>query len=160
MSGAVDRSSTVGVHIIHLIQGTHSSKKKKAAKLKRAMQAVKKAERRQAGSVSESFAAMQLLHDPQVCIVFASKAFSDRILKSECCVASAPPQRASAVALPIVSVSKCLKPSTIRASILTIIVARQTFAKRLSSRLQKANERLEAEVAMTAVISRDTRSLH
>lgn len=49
-----------------LPQGTNSSKKKKAAKLKRAMQAVKKAERRQAGSVSESFAAMQLLHDPQV----------------------------------------------------------------------------------------------
>lgn len=49
------------------MQGTNSSKKKKAAKVKRAMQAVKKAERRQAGSVSESFAAMQLLHDPQVC---------------------------------------------------------------------------------------------
>jgi hypothetical protein len=48
------------------LQGTNSSKKKKAAKVKRAMQAVKKAERRQAGSVSESFAAMQLLHDPQV----------------------------------------------------------------------------------------------
>jgi hypothetical protein len=53
-------------------QGTNSSKKKKGHKLKRAMQAVKKAERRQAGSVSESFAAMQLLHDPQVpCWAFA-----------------------------------------------------------------------------------------
>ena len=47
-------------------QGTNSSKRKKAAKLKRVMHAVKKHERREAGFVSESFAAMQLLHDPQV----------------------------------------------------------------------------------------------
>lgn len=50
-------------------QGTTSSKRKKSAKLKRVMQAVKKHERRAAGSVSESFAAMQLLHDPQVRLV-------------------------------------------------------------------------------------------
>jgi hypothetical protein len=55
------------------LQGTNSSKKKKAAKVKRAMQAVKKAERRQAGSVSESFAAMQLLHDPQVWFLYAAR---------------------------------------------------------------------------------------
>lgn len=48
------------------MQGTNSSKRKKAAKLKRVMQAVKKHERREAGYVSESFAAIQLLHDPQV----------------------------------------------------------------------------------------------
>lgn len=48
------------------VQGTNSSKRKKAAKLKRVMHAVKKHERREAGFVSESFAAMQLLHDPQV----------------------------------------------------------------------------------------------
>ena len=35
-------------------------------KLKRVVQAVKKHERRAAGTVSESFAAIQLLHDPQV----------------------------------------------------------------------------------------------
>lgn len=46
-------------------KGTNSSKRKKAAKLKRVMQAVKKHERRAAGTVSEAFAAMQLLHDPQ-----------------------------------------------------------------------------------------------
>ena len=48
-----------------LAQGTNSSKKKKKNKLKRLMQTVKKHERRAADKQQESFAAMQLLHDPQ-----------------------------------------------------------------------------------------------
>eukprot|EP00983_Pelagomonas_calceolata_P118013 1160464-Pelagomonas_calceolata.AAC.7 len=52
--------------------GTKSSKKKKQHKLKRVMQTVKKAERREAGEEGmtpgghENFAALHLLHDPQV----------------------------------------------------------------------------------------------
>ena len=48
------------------VQGTNSSKKKKKNKLKRVMQTVKKHERRSADKHQEAFAAMQLLHDPQV----------------------------------------------------------------------------------------------
>ena len=43
-----------------------SSKKKKQAKLKRVMQTVKKHERKAGMHPAEAFAAMQLLHDPQV----------------------------------------------------------------------------------------------
>lgn len=54
-------------------KGTDSSKKKKARKLKRVERAVKKAERAEKdGGRSESFAALQLLHDPQ--------GFSERLL--------------------------------------------------------------------------------
>jgi hypothetical protein len=53
-------------------QGTHSSKKKKQAKLQRVMAAVKKQARREAASVSEGFAAVHLLHDPQT---FAERLF-------------------------------------------------------------------------------------
>ncbi len=48
------------------MQGTTSSKKKKQAKLRRVMQTVKKHERRAGMHPAEAFAAMQLLHDPQV----------------------------------------------------------------------------------------------
>lgn len=48
-------------------QGTSSSKKKKQAKLQRALAAVKKQARREAAAVHEGFAAVHLLHDPQVC---------------------------------------------------------------------------------------------
>jgi len=43
-----------------------SSKKKKQAKLKRVMQTVKKHDRKAGMHPAEAFAAMQLLHDPQV----------------------------------------------------------------------------------------------
>lgn len=46
-------------------KGTNSSKKKKQKKLKRVQAAVKRAERKQEGARHESFAALQLLHDPQ-----------------------------------------------------------------------------------------------
>ncbi|KAL4422877.1 hypothetical protein ABPG75_009074 [Micractinium tetrahymenae] len=46
-------------------KGTTSSKKKKQKKLKRVQAAVKRAERKQEGTRHESFAALQLLHDPQ-----------------------------------------------------------------------------------------------
>ena len=46
-----------------------SSKKKKQAKLKRVMQTVKKHERKVGMHPAEAFAAMQLLHDPQVIAV-------------------------------------------------------------------------------------------
>jgi protein SDA1 len=46
--------------------GTASSKKKKKAKLARVRRAVAKAARRGAGGAGEGFAAIQLLHDPQV----------------------------------------------------------------------------------------------
>lgn len=46
-------------------KGTASSKKKKAAKLKRVMSAVKKQQRKSTRNF-ENFAAIQLLHDPQV----------------------------------------------------------------------------------------------
>lgn len=46
--------------------GTTSSKKKKKAKLKRAMASVKRAAKRERSSTAEGFAALQLLHDPQV----------------------------------------------------------------------------------------------
>ena len=48
-------------------QGTRSSKKKKERKLNRVMGTVKKATRKGQESHSESFAALHLLHDPQVC---------------------------------------------------------------------------------------------
>ena len=51
------------------MQGTVSSKKKKQAKLKRVMQTVKKHERKAGMHPAEAFAAMQLLHDPQVLAV-------------------------------------------------------------------------------------------
>lgn len=46
--------------------GTTSSKKKKQAKLKRAMASVKRAVKRERSATAEGFAALQLLHDPQV----------------------------------------------------------------------------------------------
>lgn len=54
-------------------KGTASSKKKKQKKLKRAMHSVKKALRQEEGQHKETFAAIQLLHDPQG---FAEKLFS------------------------------------------------------------------------------------
>lgn len=51
-------------------QGTPSSKKKKMAKLKRVMATVKRQERREKSDASANFAAIQLLHDPQVCPFF------------------------------------------------------------------------------------------
>ena len=51
------------------LQGTRSSKKKKERKLNRVMGTVKKATRKGQESHSESFAALHLLHDPQVIIV-------------------------------------------------------------------------------------------
>ena len=54
-------------------KGTTSSKKKKQKKLKRAMHSVKKALRQEEGQQKETFAAIQLLHDPQG---FAEKLFS------------------------------------------------------------------------------------
>ncbi len=48
-------------------KGTRSSKKKKQAKLKRTMTTLKKQARRGLDSQTESFAAVHLLHDPQVC---------------------------------------------------------------------------------------------
>ena len=52
--------------------GTTSSKKKKQAKLKRAMASVKRAAKRERSATAEGFAALQLLHDPQVreCLFF------------------------------------------------------------------------------------------
>ncbi len=47
-------------------QGTVSSKKKKMAKLKRVMAQVKKQDRREKRNTDQNFAAIQLLHDPQV----------------------------------------------------------------------------------------------
>lgn len=47
-------------------QGTVSSKKKKVAKLKRVMATVKRASKKDKAGHVESFAAVQLLHDPQV----------------------------------------------------------------------------------------------
>lgn len=54
-------------------KGTLSSKKKKQKKLKRAMESVKKTMRREEGHHKETFAAIQLLHDPQG---FAERLFS------------------------------------------------------------------------------------
>ena len=55
--------------------GTASSKKKKQAKLKRAMASVKRAAKRERSATAEGFAALQLLHDPQVreffCFLFS-----------------------------------------------------------------------------------------
>jgi hypothetical protein len=48
------------------LQGTRSSKKRKQAKLKRVMSTLKKAARREAAAGGEGFAALHLLHDPQV----------------------------------------------------------------------------------------------
>ena len=48
------------------VQGTVSSKKKKMAKLKRVMAQVKKQDRREKRNTDQNFAAIQLLHDPQV----------------------------------------------------------------------------------------------
>eukprot|EP00873_Tetraselmis_striata_P000969 jgi/Tetstr1/421233/TSEL_012237.t1 len=53
-------------------KGTASTKRKKAARLKRVMSAVKKQEARQSNVVHEAFSAIQLLHDPQ--------SFSEKLL--------------------------------------------------------------------------------
>ena len=60
-------------------KGTAASKKKKQKKLKRAMDAVKKKGRREARSQQETFAAIQLLHDPQG---FAEKLFKQKLKKA------------------------------------------------------------------------------
>ena len=52
--------------LLNCAQGTASSKKKKQAKLKRVMHTVKKQARRERADGAEGFAAIQLLHDPQV----------------------------------------------------------------------------------------------
>ena len=49
------------------VQGTKSSKKKKQAKLKRVMATVKKQAKKADANPHDSFAAVQLLNDPQVC---------------------------------------------------------------------------------------------
>lgn len=49
-----------------MLQGTKSSKKKKQAKLKRVMATVKKQARKESTNPHDSFAAVQLLNDPQV----------------------------------------------------------------------------------------------
>ena len=54
------------------LQGTPTTKKKKIRKLKRVMRVVQKSKRRGQAAESESFAAMQLLHDPQ--------SFAERLL--------------------------------------------------------------------------------
>jgi hypothetical protein len=51
---------------LNIPQGTKSSKKKKQAKLKRVMATLKKAAHKEAALGSEGFAALHLLHDPQV----------------------------------------------------------------------------------------------
>lgn len=51
-----------------IVQGTVSSKKKKMAKLKRVMAQVKRQDRREKRDTDQNFAAIQLLHDPQVSI--------------------------------------------------------------------------------------------
>jgi protein SDA1 len=53
--------------LVRVLQGTKSSKKKKQAKLKRVVHSLKKAARREAAAGNEGFAALHLLHDPQVC---------------------------------------------------------------------------------------------
>ncbi len=56
-----------GVHGSRVwLKGTRSSKKKKQAKLKRVMATVKRAERKDVDRGQEGFAALHLLHDPQV----------------------------------------------------------------------------------------------
>ena len=50
--------------------GTTASKKKKQAKLKRAMASVKRAAKRERSATVDGFAALQLLHDPQVSLRF------------------------------------------------------------------------------------------
>jgi hypothetical protein len=52
--------------LVNRVQGTKSSKKKKQAKLKRVMATLKKHARKEAALGSEGFAALHLLHDPQV----------------------------------------------------------------------------------------------
>ena len=58
----------VSIVLVLGLQGTSSSKKKKKNKLKRVVATVKKAARKDKLSKQESFAAVQLLHDPQVCL--------------------------------------------------------------------------------------------
>ena len=53
-------------------KGTNSSKKKKEKKLKRVMAAVKKQQRKVSKNF-ENFAAIQLLHDPQVCQAYHAR---------------------------------------------------------------------------------------
>jgi protein SDA1 len=52
---------------VNTLQGTKSSKRKKQAKLKRVMATLKKQARKEAAVGAEGFAALHLLHDPQVC---------------------------------------------------------------------------------------------
>ena len=66
------RLDRVATAFHHSLQGTSSSKRKKQAKLQRALAAVKKQARREAATVHEGFAAVHLLHDPQA---FAERLF-------------------------------------------------------------------------------------
>lgn len=54
-----------------------SSKKKKMAKLKRVMAQVKRQDRREKRDTDQTFAAIQLLHDPQVALLSASSLRTD-----------------------------------------------------------------------------------
>lgn len=66
-------SHTLTVMIKCLLQGTPTSKKKKLRKLKRVMGTLEKTKRRGAANQADSFAALQLLHDPQT---FAERLFA------------------------------------------------------------------------------------
>ena len=59
-------SACLSARSVLLLQGTKSSKKKKQAKLKRVMATVKKQARKESANPHDSFAAVQLLNDPQV----------------------------------------------------------------------------------------------
>ena len=65
-AGCITLASSVLRCVLSGAQGTASSKKKKQAKLKRVMHTVKKQARRERADGAEGFAAIQLLHDPQV----------------------------------------------------------------------------------------------
>ncbi len=129
-------------------QGTRSSKKKKQNKLKRVVATVKKAERKGQERTHESFAALHLLHDPQV----------------SCSPNSASDHTAHAARpcplLPFRALfaqggqGGPLTPAAHVATRVCVCARPQTFAERLFARLQSGNERFETRMAIMSLVSR------
>lgn len=125
--GAADHSASLDIpslskSYVHLAlslplkqpqQGTKSSKRKKQAKLKRVMSSLKKHARREAAAGNEGFAALHLLHDPQVRFRFCwglRCGCLSGLKESKFSTASAPHLLLCAVVLALWCASNTLKP--------------------------------------------------
>lgn len=122
----------------------------KQKKLKRVQAAVKRQARKEEGSKHESFAALQLLHDPQVRPVVCLG-----LLYRPCAAAALLP---AAAAQPEVAPCTLLSAPVLSRSLIGPLclppLPAQGFAEKLFKRLQGGHERFETRLAMLNVVSR------